>query len=423
MWLGRGAAGPEHGGREGLIDAVFEEERSRLLAGLLRLTRDFDLAEDCLSEALEAALRHWPSEGVPARPGAWLATVARRRALDRMRHGRVADRYVEERELAGADGSDYRSEPPPQPGHDETDHRLSLIFTCCHPALNADAQVALTLRTLGGLTTEEIARAFLVGETTMAQRLVRAQRKIKDAGIPFDIPPPERFGERLEGVLTVLYLIFNEGYYASSGPGVARHDLCRQALALAELTAGLLPREAEPAGLYALMLLQHSRLPARLGSDGEAVTLEEQDRTLWDRASIDRAVRVIDAAMRMGRPGPYQIQAAIACVHCRAASAEATDWPGIVSLYGALLQLAPSPIVELNLAAAVAMADGPSAGLARLEDLPLGDYAPFHAVRADLWRRLGRSDQAREAYERALALERNAAARRTLQRRLVSLPA
>ncbi len=372
-------------------------------------------------------MRHWPSEGVPARPGAWLATVARRKAFDRLRRDRVADRYIERhagsKSLGDGPEDSGREGLPPQPDHDETDQRLSLIFTCCHPALNTEAQVALTLRTLGGLTTEEIARAFLVPEVTMAQRLVRAQRKIKDAGIPFEIPPPERFRERLEGVLAVLYLIFNEGYYASSGPGLARRDLCLQALSLAELTASLLPREAEPAGLYALMLLQHSRLSARLGPSGEAVTLEEQDRTLWDRVSIDRAVRVIDSAMRMGRPGPYQVQAAIACVHCRAASSEATDWPGIVGLYGALLQIAPSPIVELNLAGAIAMAHGPVAGLARLQGLPLEDYAPFHAVQADLWRRLGNLERAREAYERALALERNAAARKTLERRLASLTA
>lgn len=389
------------------IAQIFREEKARIVASLCRFTSDLDLAEDCFSEALEAALKDWPDRGTPHNPGAWLRTVARRKALDRFRRDTVLQTKLP---------SLYEDE-----GEGEAeDERLSLIFTCCHPALAADARIALTLRTLGGLTTPEIARAFLVPEATMAQRIVRAQRKIRDAGIPYRIPPPELLEERLDGVLAVLYLIFNESYQATGGPELVRVDLSREAIRLGQMLTDLMPQQAEPLGLLSLMRLQHSRLAARVSPAGELVTLEEQDRSLWDRVGMELGLGALEKASRLGRPGPYQIQAAIAAMHCRALTAAETDWGKICLLYDTLLRMLPSAIVELNRAVAVAMATRPEAGLELLEPLlePLQDYAPFHAVQAELLQRAGRSAEAAVAYRRYLALEQNGPALAYAERRL-----
>ncbi len=379
---------------------MIRQERGRILAGLLRILRDFQLAEDCFAEALEAAAREWPAKGMPRVPGAWLNKVARRKAFDCLRRKKVRQR----RQLVAP------------PVCDPLDERLTLMFTCCHPALSMEARVALTLRTLGGLTTPEIARAFLVGESTMAQRIVRAQRKIQDAGIPYRVPPPEQLEERLEGVLAVLYLIFNEGYWASSGSEMVRLNLCHNALDLAELLHELMPRASEVAGLYALMLFQHARSPAR--ADGQ--TLEEQDRSLWDTALLERGVAAL-AAAREG--GPYSLQAAIAGVHCAARRSEETNWTAIRRLYDMLLAFGANPVVELNRAVAVGMEKGPAAGLDAVQGLEsaLQDYALLWATRADFHRRSGQLTEAFQAYERALALEENEVARRFLLRRLAEI--
>jgi RNA polymerase sigma-70 factor (ECF subfamily) len=386
---------------------------------LIRVTGNWDLAEECAQDAFERALERWPRDGIPTSPGAWLKTTARNRALDRLRRTKVGETKLEEIAMTTriADGPDDDS------GID--DDRLRLMFTCCHPALPAEAQVALTLRTLAGLTTAEIARAFLVAHETMAKRLTRAKRKISEAGIPYRVPAAHRLQERLRSVLAVIYALFNEGYGASAGDELIRKELCAEAIRLGRLLAELMPDEPEALGLLSLMLLQDSRRAARVDSAGELVTLEEQDRGLWDATAIEQACKVLDRAVRLRRPGPYQLQAAIAAAHARAPSAAATDWREIVVLYDRLSQIAPTPVVLLNRAVAVAMADGPEAGLALVNELEdatvLRDYHLLPATRADLLRRLGRDREAQAAYRQALELAPTDAEQRFLRKRLVEL--
>jgi RNA polymerase sigma-70 factor (ECF subfamily) len=402
---------------QGAVAAAFRDEWARVVATMIRVTGDWDLAEECAQEAFARAVDRWESDGVPDKPGAWLTTTARNIAMDRLRRSTVERTKLQE-VAAVMDESTV----------DEStvdDDRLRLIFTCCHPALPLEARVALTLRTLCGLDTTEIARAFLVPVGTMAQRLVRAKHKIRNAGIPYRVPAPDLLPERTAAVLAVLYLMFNEGYAATGGANLVRSSLCDEAIRLARIMHTLMPGEAEVAGLLALMLLHHSRRAGRVSAEGELVPLSDQDRSLWSAGEISEGVRVLEVALRSRRPGPYQIQAAIAACHAAARDAEATDWPQIAALYGELARWTPSPVVELNRAVAVGMADGPAAGLALVDALAAtGALAGYHllpATRADLLRRLDRPAEAAAAYRVALDQVTNETERAYLTRRLAAL--
>jgi RNA polymerase sigma-70 factor, ECF subfamily len=409
-------------------ERAFRDEWGRVVATLIRRTGDWDLAEDCASEAFAEALRVWPRDGVPRRPGGWLTTVAGNRALDRLRRARRGAELLEEvgRDPLRREGVEM-DEHHQEDDSGIEDDRLRLIFTCCHPSLAIEARVALTLRTLAGLTTPEIARAFLVEEAAMAKRLTRAKAKIARAGIPYRVPPARLLPERLAGVLAVLYLMFNEGYTASSGDDLVRADLCSESIRLTELLVELMPSEPEAAGLLALMLLQHSRRNARVGPGGELVTLEQQDRAAWDRVEIDRGVSILEAALRPGSAGPYQLQAAIAACHATAAGVESADWPQIAGLYELLAVALPSPVVRLNRVVAVAMAGNLDRGLALVSELAdAGELSGYHlldATQADLLRRRGDLAQAAVAYERALARAPSEPERRYLARRLAEVSA
>jgi RNA polymerase sigma-70 factor (ECF subfamily) len=390
------------------IERVFREEYGRAVAVLVRSFGDIAIAEEAVQDAFVAAVETWPAAGVPPSPAGWIITTARRRAIDRLR--REASRDDRHAQAALLHEREAVEDPVVE------DDRLRLIFTCCHPALAPQAQVALTLRLLGGLTTGEIARAFLVPESTMAQRIVRAKGKIRDAGIPYRVPSEEDLPARLGAVMAVVYLIFNEGYTASSGTELLREDLSAEAIRLGRLLHVLMPGEPEVMGLLALMLLIESRRPARRDESGEMVLLGDQQRALWNRDLIAQGQALVRACLRRNRPGPYQIQAAINAVHSDAATPENTDWAQIVRLYDQLLALAPGPVVALNRAAAIAEVDGPSAALAAVDGLSLDNYYLHHSVRANLLRRLGRTDEAAAAYDRAIALSENAAERRFLSR-------
>jgi RNA polymerase sigma-70 factor (ECF subfamily) len=404
------------------LEKVFREEHGRIIATLIRISGSFDLAEEALQEAFISAVSKWELEGPPNNPGAWLTTVAHRRLLDAIRRART---HTDKQTELAFEATRLQPQVEPELLEDAVaypDDRLRLIFTCCHPSLTREAQVALTLRTLGGLSTTEIAHAFLLPESTLAQRLVRAKQKIRLARIPYAIPSVDRIADRLSAVQAVIYLIFNEGYAASTGQNLIRNDLCAEAIRLGRVLCELLPDEPENTGLLALMLLQDSRRDARVNDAGELVTLEEQDRLRWDAREIEEGVRLVQTALRLQRVGKYQLQAAIAAVHAEANTADETDWRQIVVLYEELLRITASPIVALNHAAAVAMADGFEQGLSFIEAADangaLQNYYLFHASRADLLRRLGRFDEARAAYETALSLTTNRVEQNYIRRRL-----
>lgn len=413
-----------------LVAQAFQQEAGRVIATLYASFRDFEVVEDALQDALVLALEHWPEQGIPTQPGAWITVVARNKAIDRLRREQALERKKAtmrlllelEQEEEYMDDLDTNEIP---------DERLKLIFTCCHPALSKEAQVALTLQTLGGLTTQEIASAFLVSITTMAQRLVRVKRKIRDAGIPYQVPPADALAARIDAVLSVLYLIFNAGYTAPQGEALIRRDLCEEAIRLARILIHLLEKEPtleedpEALGLLALMLLHDARRNARVTSTGELVPLEEQERKTWDQAQIAEGVETLERALAMNAPGPYQVQAAIASLHAQARHAADTDWPQIVLLYNALRVMVSSPVVELNRAVAVAMSEGIDRGMRLLDQLgrtgQLDTYYLFHAARADLFRRAGQSNEALAAYSRALEHCQNSVERSFLHRRITEI--
>src|SRR5260221_1873233 len=395
------------------IESTFREDPGRVLATLISQLGDFTLAEDALQDALLNALERWEIDGVPRNPGAWLTSVARRSAIDRLRRASAQKRNAVILDSLAADDEE---EPDMEAIPDD---RLKLMFTCCHPSLALEAQVALTLHTLGGLSTPEIARAFLVPVPTMAQRLARARAKIRNAGIPYRVPPADLLPERLDALLAVIYLIFNEGYCATGGNTLTRSDLCGEAIRLCRVLVDLLPESAEARGLLALMLLHDSRRETRLDAAGDLVLLDDQDRGRWDRAEIDEGIAILDKALLLHAPGAYQVQAAISALHAEAATPDATDWPQIAALYGTLAVMMPSPVVEVNRAVAVAMAHSPGDGLGLLHQIEgVDDYYPYHVARAALLRRTNQREAAAEAYERALELCQNSAEKAHLQRRL-----